>query len=240
MIISDIVGETFGKLTVLEKIGNNKWGDSTYKCCCECGNITEVVRYRLVDGRTKSCGKCCRKYHKNESTYETVDDVCYITDSYGNETIIDTFMEDEVKLYHWSMNPQGYYYANIKGKRTGLHKFIADFNGLIINDCKYVIDHINGNKQDNRVQNLRPCTMNQNRQNRGCQKNSKTGVKGVSVSGKKYIAQIQKDGVEFRLGSFDTIKEASDAYDLKAFELYGEFAYLNNYSEGELNDNKCN
>ena len=57
-IIESLVGERFGKLTVLEvseRLDLN--GKRAYRICqCDCGNIVEVYRGHLKDGHTKSCG----------------------------------------------------------------------------------------------------------------------------------------------------------------------------------------
>lgn len=47
----DIKGKTFNRLTVLEYMGKSRW-----RCKCECGNITIVPAYDIINGRTKSCG----------------------------------------------------------------------------------------------------------------------------------------------------------------------------------------
>ena len=47
----DLTGKTYGRLTVLEYIGNAK-----YKCKCECGKITIANTENLKRGHTKSCG----------------------------------------------------------------------------------------------------------------------------------------------------------------------------------------
>lgn len=75
------------------------------------------------------------------------------------------------------------------------------------------VDHINGDKQDNRIANLRPCTRSQNLQNqRRPQRHNKTGYLGVHLKRNKYQAQIFVDGRVKRLGLFDTPEEASAAY----------------------------
>jgi hypothetical protein len=56
----DLIGKTFGILTVIEKAGKNKWGSNLWKCQCACGNIKVVIRRTLVNGATKSCG-CLQK-----------------------------------------------------------------------------------------------------------------------------------------------------------------------------------
>ncbi len=90
-----------------------------------------------------------------------------------------------------------------------------------------IIDHINGNVEDDRLCNLRVATISQNGANRKCQK---TLPKGVSIEAREkyshnpYKAQIMCKGVRYFLGHFETIEEAKAAYDCKQSELFGEFA----------------
>jgi hypothetical protein len=58
-------------------------------------------------------------------------------------------------------------------------------------------------------------------------KDSGTGVKGVSYLGQRFRSVIRKDGKAIHIGVFDTIEQASNAYDQKAIELFGRFANLN-------------
>lgn len=53
---TDLTGEKFGRLTVLERTDNNKHGDVMWLCKCECGKNTVVSNSRLKKGITKSCG----------------------------------------------------------------------------------------------------------------------------------------------------------------------------------------
>jgi len=55
-----LVGRQFGKLTVVEQRGVNKWKNSIWLCECECGNTKEVLYQRLTQHQTKSCG-CLKK-----------------------------------------------------------------------------------------------------------------------------------------------------------------------------------
>ncbi len=87
------------------------------------------------------------------------------------------------------------------------------------------IDHIDQNPLNNQRSNLRAATVSQNGHNRGANKNSKTGVKGVSLhEGGKYIAEIMVKGRKHKLGLFDTIAEAAIVVQRKREELVGEFA----------------
>lgn len=88
------------------------------------------------------------------------------------------------------------------------------------------IDHIDGDRLNNRASNLRLCNHAQNAGNRKVHRNSKTGVKGVSLirSTGRFGAWIKVDGKSINLGSFQTIEEAGAAYRRKAEEAYGAFA----------------
>ena len=63
--IESLVGQIFGKLTVIEEIGKNKYGKTICKCKCECGNETKVLSNSLRTGHTLSCG-CTKSYQPCE------------------------------------------------------------------------------------------------------------------------------------------------------------------------------
>jgi len=75
------------------------------------------------------------------------------------------------------------------------------------------IDHINGNKLDNRISNLRDVTNSENMMNlRQARTDNKHGVMSVHQVRNKFIAQIQTKGITKRIGSFNTPEEAHAAY----------------------------
>jgi len=102
---------------------------------------------------------------------------------------------------------------------------------IIMNTPSFLkTDHINHDGLDNRKVNLRICSSQQN-----CMNAIPFGAikyKGVSVlyknkSGKVYEANIRFDRIKTRIGIFKDPVLAAKAYDIKAKELFGEFAYLN-------------
>lgn len=92
------------------------------------------------------------------------------------------------------------------------------------------LDHIDGNKRNNRWNNLRQATKSQNQANNGLIASNKSGLRGVSRYrqgekwGKPWQAGIGKDGKKFHLGHFATAEEAHEAYCAAALRLFGEFA----------------
>lgn len=110
-----------------------------------------------------------------------------------------------------NVEKKGYGRVKILGKNYLLHR-LAWF--IVYRQWpKDQIDHINGDRSDNRISNLRVVDFSGNAQNRhGPQKNNKAGFFGVHVSGNKWRAQIRIDGKLKHIGLFDTPELASQAY----------------------------
>jgi hypothetical protein len=92
---------------------------------------------------------------------------------------------------------------------------------------KQHIDHINGDKLDNRIANLRLADKSQNGANRGKQKDNTSGFKGVywHKQNQGYAAEIRIKNKKHYLGIFDTAIAAHFAYRLAAVQCFGEFAH---------------
>jgi hypothetical protein len=87
-----------------------------------------------------------------------------------------------------------------------------------------VIDHIDGNPNNNRIANLREATHRQNQQAQKRRPQNTSGFKGVSRRHGRWAAQIRIDGRKTGLGLFDTKTEAHHAYLKAARQHFGEFA----------------
>ena len=93
-----------------------------------------------------------------------------------------------------------------------------------------VVDHINGDKRDNRLVNLRICSHQENMRNGPLRKDNTSGFKGVSLCKKSlarpWVAQLTL-GKNHHIGKFASKIEAAIAYDEEAKKHYGKFARLN-------------
>lgn len=88
------------------------------------------------------------------------------------------------------------------------------------------LDHIDGDRTNNRIENLRNASRTENNRNVSLQKNNKSGYKGVSLMRRDnvWVAQITVDRKNYFLGRFATPEEAYAAYCAAARKHYGEFA----------------
>jgi len=144
----------------------------------------------------------------------------------GKETIVDDADYEKVSPYRWHrLGGRRSYYASatIKNKDVLLHRLILDAKP------GEQIDHINGNKLDNRRENLRLCSHSQNMANRPKHSNNTSGYKGASWDKvrQKFESQIVCKSKKIYLGYFETAVEAAKAYDEAAKKYFGEFANLN-------------
>lgn len=64
--VKELSGLTVGKLTVIKRVGNTKYGQPLWECKCDCGNIAFVSGQHLREQRVKSCG-CLRKHGMSQT-----------------------------------------------------------------------------------------------------------------------------------------------------------------------------
>lgn len=106
-----------------------------------------------------------------------------------------------------------------------LHRRVLQLDGA----AKPFVDHVNGNKLDNRAENLRPISYLANAWNTPGWKRNASGFKGVTFSRahNRYVARIRCAGQDTFIGYFTDPVEAARAYDAKALELRGANTALN-------------
>lgn len=89
-----------------------------------------------------------------------------------------------------------------------------------------LIDHVNGDRSDNRWENLRAATQNENNRNQRTPRTNTSGVKGVSwhKRDKRWIATIREGGSNRQVGSFTSLSDAADAIRAERSRRHGAFA----------------
>lgn len=155
----------------------------------------------------------------------------------GQVALVDTDDYERISRHRWSAcwseNNKSFYAVRsemVEGKRVKIA-----MASEILDICPPLIaDHRFHNTLDNRrfingTPNLRIATDAQNRRNKKPYSSNTSGYKGVSFSKKqsKWVANIMIDGKFKHLGYSECKHEAAKIYDRKAYEVYGEFAYLN-------------
>ncbi len=93
------------------------------------------------------------------------------------------------------------------------------------------LDHINGDKTDNRIENLREATRPQNVANSIVRRDSKIGLKGVRLAGgckRRWIARITEHGKRRIIGRYSSPEAAYAAYCEAAAKHFGQFAKVVN------------
>lgn len=114
----------------------------------------------------------------------------------------------------WYRTHHGYIFCS--KLRQYLHRFILNA------PRGRVVDHISGDRLDNRRENLRLCSIGNNVRN-NVRRGGRFPYKGIYAHGKKFGAQIGRR----KLGTFPSVIDAAEAYDRAALQIYGEFANLN-------------
>ncbi len=146
----------------------------------------------------------------------------------GHHAIVDDEDYEMLNQHKWHHN-NGYgarYSDCTKGQRiySYMHRVIMNA------PAELEVDHKNGNKLDNRKENLRICTLQQNGHNYDKQIVGATSkYKGVCwrKNRERWVVRLSVDGKRIHVGLFTDEIEAAKAYNTKALQYYGEYAKLN-------------
>ena len=126
-----------------------------------------------------------------------------------------------------TLNYNGYRYIRMNGENYREHRLAWFY--VYGHWPEKEIDHINGMKTDNSIENLREASRSENNMNKPKQINNTSGYKGVCwhKAAQKWQAHIKINKKLKHLGLFDSPEEAYAAYCEAAKRLHGEFANLN-------------
>lgn len=146
------------------------------------------------------------------------------------EFYIDKKYYDLIWQYCWHRHQDGYLRTCIGKKENGgniyklMHVMIMEAEGYVFENGEEV-DHINGKPNDNRIDNLRITTHENNMKNEKLYNNNVSGHKGVYYSKReqKWKASITSDKVVYHLGTFNTKQEAIEVRERAEVELHKEY-----------------
>jgi hypothetical protein len=229
-ILEDLTGQVFGKLTVQDYYGKDKFGKRLWYCICSCGSNKKVITCtsNLKRDITKSCG-CHRTERIREESYKIRRYNKYdLTNDYGvgytykNQIFYFDLIDYElIKDYSWHLSQHGYVASFINNKYIFMHDFIMP------HDKDKEVDHINHVHNDNRRDNLRIVTRCQNGMNKKIHSNNTSGVTGVYwvKRQQKWFASITAYKKKYNLGYFSEFQDAVVCRKEAEKQLFKEFQY---------------
>lgn len=224
----NLIGQKFGRLTVIDRLENTKNGQTRWLCKCECGNEISVQGNNLKNQHVKSCG-CLNKeltYQRSKkyNTYDLTGRYGVGYTSKGEEFYFDLEDYDLIKDYCWYINESNYV-------RTRINKYKQVYMHQLILPDSVEVDHIHGkqSRNDNRKSNLRPCIHQQNMMNIGLRRNNTTGVTGVYwiKNRNRWKAEITHNNKVILIGYFIEFEDAVNARKNAEDKYYGEYSYDN-------------
>jgi hypothetical protein len=213
----DLTGKIFGRLKVVRQTDDQvlPCGQriAMWLCECSCDNKQIITSgRRLRDGHVKSCGCLAQELSKErEKKYNKYD----LSGDYGigwtsntnREFYFDLEDYDKIKDYCWCEH------ILLDGSYSALESHDLATNKIV--RMHYLIvgksyDHANLNPFDNRKENIREATRNQNAQNHSLRKDNTSGFSGVSYDKRvqKWAAQIDANKQRIFLGYFNTKQDA--------------------------------
>lgn len=232
----ELIGRRFGNLRVLEVVRKVQSGRKRIycRCKCDCGNIKDIYKRNLLLGTINDCGcfgitdnahkihkEHKRHYYAKNETKILGNVVCVKLSNTGKEMICDLDVWEKYKNYTWQESQKGYARAIIK---DGKHRRVLLFHRFVINaKSGDIVDHINQNKLDNRLENLRIVSRSMNAFNR--KNTNESGYNGVNkVYGGKWGVTITIDKKPTYLGSFDNLEDAIEERRKAEIQYFGEYS----------------
>jgi len=121
------------------------------------------------------------------------------------------------------LRKDGYVNIRINNKNYKAHRLVFVFHHDYMPEF---IDHIDGNKANNKIENLRSATKAQNRMNISLQSNSKSGIKNVNWHKKtnKWIVQLGINGKKLHFGTYFDLEVAKFVADTMRHKYHGQFS----------------
>ncbi len=158
------------------------------------------------------------KVSRNKNTIVDNGDHCVILTAKGEHIFIDKNDIELAQEHSWCVDMRGYVVSNVKSRT--LHRHI-----LGLKDPSITVDHIDGNKLNNRRSNLRACEQALNGKNLKKKKTNTSGYPGVrQTKSGTYNVRITVNRKEIHVGNFDTFEEAVSQRKAAEVKYYGLYA----------------
>lgn len=153
--------------------------------------------------------------------------VCELTLSNGMVSLISEGDASTLGMYRWHMSKPKSSVTQYAKARVTHHRLSVLMHRVILCFPLMDVDHINRDGLDNRRENLRLCSRQQNACNRRLIEVKTSKYRGVYKDRNKWRAQVKQNGCLVSLGSFVDEVDAALRYDKFVKSLRGEFAVLN-------------
>jgi hypothetical protein len=231
---NDLTESVFGYLTVKERYGYKTYENTKkilWACDCSCGNKDIlVIGENLKNHTTTSCG-CRQKETQFKKSYNKYD----LTKSYGigyasntnKKFYFDLEDYNKINKYTWFETKDGYLMCS---EGYLIHR--------VLTNCEdyFDVDHIKHNQLDNRKNNLRITTTQQNCSNRKLNSNNKSGYSGIYFNEhiNKWCAGIGFNNNYIYLGSFLELEDAIEARYKAEEKYFGEYSYKNSMKKEDV------
>lgn len=202
---------------------------------CECkGDLVKLIESYCEEYKIPTHAKINRRYHPVKiNLYDDV--IGVIANNTGNEFIFDVEFLALFEGKGWNEDRLGY--LKRADSSNDLKTTIFAHHLVTGKPSKrtWHTDHIDGNKKNNKIENLRIVPASFNSANSKINHNSTSGYKGVNFhkTWGKWVATIMQNGKSYHLGQYDTARDAATAYDVFAKFLFGDYA-LTNSKQGLL------
>lgn len=221
--MEDLTNKEFGDYVVLNekrKLNN----DSHYAWNCKCKKCGKTRWFRKREMKPNCL--CKNDEHSSHTTirkgknrYRYCGDYVYVRLSNTNdEMICDADVWERLKQYTWHKAKSGYVGTNYYGNE---HKYMLFHRAIFNIENGLIVDHINHNRLDNRIENLRYTTYQGNNINkRSTSNNSSSGMNGIywDVKREKWIVELSLNSKCYYFGGYEELDEAVKRRDeVKAF-----------------------
>lgn len=154
----------------------------------------------------------------------------------GKVAIVDDCDYERVNQIKWHLHTGGY--AGSKDWSSGKRVYVYMHRFITNAPRGTEVDHINGDRLDNRRANLRMASRKENARNAKGMPERRARYKGISFYDNAYHVRVMADGKQLNFGRYRSERAAAKVYDYAAIGLHGDFARINFPNEPLLSEDE--